>query len=202
MTDQQGQKVGVLFDATLVGWTRRELTAGTYHPLLVIANFVVEFLKIHPFLDGNGRLSRILTNLLMLRAGDGSTPFVSHERLVEANKTDYYIALRRAFGTTNETIEPWLTFSVSLCLTQAKEANDLVSAEAIEKLLSPAQLRVWDYLDDVGEAAPGAIAEATGVPRPSQARTTRPGRTSRATRYRKGLLAGVRRMHGTQGCAG
>jgi len=180
----------------LVAWTRSALAGPEHHPLLVIGHFVVEFLKIHPFLDGNGRLSRILTNLLMLRAGYEFVPYVSHEHLIEARKADYYLALRHSqtsFGTVDETVQPWLDFFLNTCLTQAEQAMALLSNESIERLLSPAQLKVWNYLRSVEEAAPGAIAEATGVPRTTVAqaldrlldldKVERLG-LGRATRYR------------------
>ncbi len=181
MTGPAGKVVEVLFDTAppfltakqmneLAAVTDQELLAGAHHPLLIIGNFVVEFLKIHPFLDGNGRLSRILTNLLMLRAGYRYMPFVSHEHLVEASRADYYVALRRSqttFGGEHETIAPWLAYFLSVSLTQAHQAAALLSQEAIERLLSPSQLLVWRYLDTVSEAAPGMIASATGVPRPT-----------------------------------
>lgn len=206
-TDPQGQVVSVLFDTTppyltakqmseLVDWTNQVLDARTHHPLLVIANFVVEFLKIHPFLDGNGRLSRILTNLLLLRAGYSFAPYVSHEHLIEATKADHYLALRRSqvtFGTSGETIEPWLEFFLDVCRRQAQQAMALLSAEAITQLLSPAQRKVWDYLLTVDEAAPREIAAGTSVPLPTVAqaldkllalgKVERLG-LGRATRYR------------------
>ncbi len=208
MTGPAGEVVEVLFDTTppyltakqmgeLVTWTDQELRAGGHHPLLVIANFVVEFLKIHPFLDGNGRLSRILSNLLMLRAGYRYMPFVSHEHLIEASKADYYVALRRSqitFGTERETIEPWSAYFLAVLLAQAEQAAALLSHEAIERLLSPSQLLVWRYLGAVGEAAPGRLAVAIGIPRPtvSQAldKLLRLGAIERlglgrSTRYRK-----------------
>jgi Fic family protein len=207
-TDPQGQVVSVLFDTTppyltakqmseLVDWTNQALNTRSHHPLLIIANFVVEFLKIHPFLDGNGRLSRILTNLLLLRTGYGFTPYVSHEHLIEADKTNYYLALRRSqvtFGTRKETIEPWLDFFLDVCHRQAQQAMALLSAEAITQLLSPAQRKVWDYLLTVDEAAPREIAVDTGVPLPTVAQALNKlldlGKVERlglgrATRYRR-----------------
>ena len=207
-TDPQGQVVSVLFDTAppyltakqmseLVDWTNQALNTRSHHPLLVIANFVVEFLKIHPFLDGNGRLSRILTNLLLLRAGYGFAPYVSHEHLIEVDKTDYYLALRQSqvtFGTTGETIEPWLDFFLDVCHRQAQQAMALLSAEAITQLLSPAQHKVWNYLLTADEAAPREIAAGTGVPLPTVAqaldkllalgKVERLG-LGRATRYRR-----------------
>jgi len=106
MVDTKGNIVGTIFDTTpvyltpiemqgLVEWTIKATKEQKYHPLLIIANFVVEFLKIHPFSDGNGRISRILTNLLMLQAGYIYTSYVSHEKLVEEKKQEYYVALRK-----------------------------------------------------------------------------------------------------------
>lgn len=100
--DPDGQLVGVIFDPTpphlvqkemseLLDWTQTELEADNFPALLVIANFVFEFLAIHPFQDGNGRMSRILTNLLLLQMGYEFTPFVSHEKIIEDNKADYYV---------------------------------------------------------------------------------------------------------------
>jgi Fic family protein len=206
--DERGQVVDVLFDTTpayltakqmaeLVDWTNRALAEGRHHVLAIIAVFIVEFLKIHPFLDGNGRLSRILTNLLLLRAGYAFVPYVSHEHLIEQTKMDYYLALRRSqttFGTGRETVLPWLEFFLNTCLTQAREAMDLLSAAAIQPLLSPSQRIVWDYLSSVTDAAPREIAVATGVPQPTVAQALAKfiklghvGRLGlgRATRYRR-----------------
>src|SRR3989344_4909146 len=88
MVDGTGKPTHTLFDTTpayltpkemqeLVEWTRDELALSKIHPLLVIANFLVEFLNIHPFEDGNGRISRVLTNLLMLKAGNAYMPHAS-----------------------------------------------------------------------------------------------------------------------------
>src|SRR3989338_389961 len=181
MVDPQGRDMGIVFDTTrayltpkemneLVDWTKEALKEKKYHSLLIIGNFIVEFLNIHPFEDGNGRLSRILTNLLLLKEGYLYMPYVSHEKLIEDNKPDYYIALRRSqktFRTEHEDIVPWLNFFLSILLTQVKMAVELLSKENIEKLLSPKQLAVWEYIQKTGEVSPGEIAKATGVARPT-----------------------------------
>jgi Fic family protein len=208
MRDKSGTLLSVLFDTTpayltpkemqeLIAWTQNALQAKENHSLIVIAAFIVSFLKIHPFVDGNGRLSRVLTNLLLLQAGYIYVPYVSHEKLIEDTKGDYYIALRRSqttFGTKSESIAPWVEYFLDTSLQQAKRALDLLSAEDIETLLSPQQLKVWSYLEGIQESTPGEIAEHTGVARPtvSQAlsrlmemhRVERIGRGS-TTRYRK-----------------
>jgi len=135
MVDLQGRDMGILFDTTpayltpkqmneLVDWTKDALKEKKYHPLLIVGNFIVEFLNIHPFEDGNGRLSRILTNLLLLKEGYLYMPYVSHEKLIEDNKPDYYMALRTSQKTfkKNEDLTPWLNFFLSILLSQSQMA--------------------------------------------------------------------------------
>jgi len=150
----------------LVDWTTDAFEKNRFHPLLLIANFVVEFLKIHPFEDGNGRLSRVLTNLLLLRSGYQFVQYVSHEQIVERRKDEYYLALRKSqetFKTEHDTIVPWLNFFLSVVKEQATKALSYLQDEKVEDTLSPKQYEVWKYLSSVGEAAPGDIAKATGV---------------------------------------
>jgi Fic family protein len=150
----------------LVDWTTDAFEKNRFHPLLLIANFVVEFLKIHPFEDGNGRLSRVLTNLLLLRSGYQFVQYVSHEQIVERRKDEYYLALRKSqetFKTEHDTIVPWLNFFLSVVKEQATKALSYLQDEKVEDTLSPKQYEVWKYLSSVGEAAPGEIAKATGV---------------------------------------
>lgn len=208
MVNEVGVSVGVLFDTTpawltpkemleLVEWTKEAMVLKEIHPLLIIANFLVEFLNIHPFQDGNGRLSRILTNLMMLQAGYAYMPYVSHEKLIEDNKAEYYLALRKSqktLKTESPNIIPWLEFFFNILLTQARQAIEMLSKENIEKLLSPKQLLVWKYLLEVQEATPGEISKIAKVARPtvSQALDTlmrlkkveRIGQ-GRTTRYRR-----------------
>jgi Fic family protein len=181
MIDAAGKSVSVLFDTTLahltpkkmqelVEWTQDKLTEKKYHPLLVIGSFLVEFLQIHPFQDGNGRLSRILTNLLLLKEDYLYMPYISHEKLVEDNKPEYYLALRQSqktFKTEHENINSWLDFFLAIFLKQSQMAVELLSKENIEKLLSKKQLAVWQYLQDVEEATPGEIAKKAKVARPT-----------------------------------
>ena len=181
MLNAAGESLGVLFDTTpayltpketqeLVEWTQEALAEKKYHPLLIVGNFLVEFLQVHPFEDGNGRLSRVLTNLLLLKEGYLYMPYISHEKLVEDNKPEYYLALRQSqktFKAESETIIPWLDFFFIIFLKQSKMAVELLSKENIEKLLSKKQLSIWQYLQTVEEAAPGEIAKKAKVARPT-----------------------------------
>lgn len=181
MIDEAGKSIGTLFATTpayltqkemteLVEWTKQALNTKKYHPLFIIGNFIVEFLSIHPFQDGNGRLSRILTNMLLLQQGYSYMPYISHEKLVEDNKPDYYLALRKSqktFTTEQADLTSWLEFFLTVLLRQSQMAIDLVTAENIETVLSPKQLAVWEYLQTVEEATPNEIAAKAAVARPT-----------------------------------
>ncbi len=129
-----GEEVGVIFETAtpfdtphlmeeLVRWLNDTLDDKFLHPIITIGIFVVHFLAIHPFTDGNGRLSRVLTNLLMLRCNYSYMPYTSMESIIEKNKDAYY----RALHQTQKTIwlekvdyEPWLTFFVTALQKQKK----------------------------------------------------------------------------------
>ncbi len=152
--------------ADLIAWTYDALEENRFHPLLVISNFLVEFLKIHPFKDGNGRLSRILTNLLLLRSGYQFTFYISHDQIIERRKDEYYMALRKSqetFGTEKDTIAPWLNFFLSVVREQATKALVYLEEEKVEDTLSPKQYEVWKYISGVGDASRGDIGKATGI---------------------------------------
>jgi len=122
--DQTGKSVGVVFETAspfdtpgkmteLMEWFSEEWRDRPSHPLLTIAVFTVHFLAIHPFQDGNGRLSRILTTLLLLKAGYGYVLYSSLERIIEENKDRYYLSLRRTQKTIysdNSTVMEWTLF--------------------------------------------------------------------------------------------
>lgn len=181
MVNEKGESIGVLFDTTrayltpkemqeLVEWTAASIERQNYEPLIIIGNFIIEFLNIHPFKDGNGRLSRILTNLLMLKSDYLFMPYISHEKLIEDNKPEYYISLRKSqktFKTKKPDISYWLDFFLDIILKQSQMAVELLSEENIDKLLSKKQLLVWEYLQTVEEATPIEITKKTKVKRPT-----------------------------------
>ena len=122
--DADGKSVGIIFETAspfdtprkmreLVEWFNGEVSANRQHILILIAIFIVHFLAVHPFQDGNGRLSRILTTLLLLKAGYLYVPYSSLERIIEENKDHYYLALRRAQATlygNNVRLRDWIVF--------------------------------------------------------------------------------------------
>ncbi|KKR86280.1 MAG: Filamentation induced by cAMP protein Fic [Candidatus Woesebacteria bacterium GW2011_GWB1_41_10] len=179
MIDAAGNSIGVLFDTApsylapsktkdLIDWTQNALKEKKYHPLLTIGIFLVHFLQIHPFQDGNGRLSRILTNFLLLKEGYVYVPYVSHEKIIEDNKPEYYLALRtsqRNLETKEEDVSAWLLFFLKAVLKQSQEAINLLSDENIEKTFSKKQLAVWEYLKTAQEITPLEIIKKLEIPR-------------------------------------
>ena len=145
--DQHGRSVGIIFETAspfdtprfmeeLISWTVAELSGNKHHPLLVIAAFVVRFLAIHPFQDGNGRLARVLTNLALLRSGYTYVPYSSLERVIEENREQYYRALRSAQGTLDRDesrLVDWVRFFL-LCLQDQK--NSLEEKVKRERLMT------------------------------------------------------------------
>lgn len=182
MTNQRGEQV-VLFDPTppylvkpemeaILAWTNEQLETGEIHPILAIANFIFEFLAIHPFKDGNGRLSRSLTNLMLLKAGYGYVPYVSLDEVIEETKADYYLALRatqKNHKTDYENITPWLEYFLGALLEQVERARNIVKEDQPEKLLSEKQMRIYRVFDeesvlgvaDVNELLKGSMPRAT-----------------------------------------
>ncbi|HEX4999551.1 MAG TPA: Fic family protein [Terriglobia bacterium] len=131
--DEKGKSIGVVFETAspfdtprlmeeLVTWTREALEKDEHHPLLVIAVFIVRFLAVHPFQDGNGRLARVLTNLLLLRTGYSYAPYTSLERIIEENRELYYRSLRRSQMTLDRDesqLIDWVRFFLH-CLVRQK----------------------------------------------------------------------------------
>ncbi len=176
-----GQVARIMFETTpayltpkemqeLVEWTADAFDNNRFHPLLIIANFIVEFLKIHPFEDGNGRLSRVLTNFLLLRSGYQFVQYASHEQLVEKRKDEYYVALRKSqetFRTQGDTISPWLNFFLAVVKEQATRALVYLEEEKVEDTLSPKQYEVWKFISSVSEASPSEVVKGTGILMPT-----------------------------------
>jgi Fic family protein len=140
-----GEGLGVVFETAtpfdtprltqeLIDWTRHTLAEGELHPLLVISVFVVVFLAIHPFQDGNGRLSRILTTLLLLRAGYAYVPYSSLESVIEQNKESYYLALRQTQGTIRSdepNWQPWVVYFLKALRAQKLKLEKKIERERI-----------------------------------------------------------------------
>jgi Fic family protein len=140
-----GKNLGVVFEtaspfdtprrmAELIAWTRENLDLGEIHPLLVTAIFVVVFLEIHPFQDGNGRLSRTLTTLLLLRAGYAYVSYSSLESVIEQSKAGYYLALRqtqRSIRTDEPNWQPWLVYFLKALQQQKNRLEKKIERDRV-----------------------------------------------------------------------
>lgn len=175
--DENGKSIGVVFQTAtpfdtprlmkeLVEWANSALINKPHHPLIVIGVFIVTFLEIHPFQDGNGRLSRILTTLLLLRSGYHYVPYSSLESIIELNKENYYLALRRTQGTIrNEKPdwEPWFTFFMQSLLKQKRTLEAKVEKENImQKKLPDLSLQILDIVRSHGRTTLSDAVAATG----------------------------------------
>lgn len=156
-------------------WTADALEKKMTHPILVIANLIFEFLAIHPFHDGNGRLSRALTNLFLLQAGYAYIPYVSLEEIIENRKDAYYLSLRAAqrhHKTEHEDISAWINFLLETLLVQAEAARHLIERNEPEQSLSEKQITVLRLFDDGRTLSPkdiSAILQSAPLPTIKQA---------------------------------
>lgn len=178
--DENGNSLGVVFAtatpfdtprrmAELVAWVRARDHDKALHPLLVIAVFVVVFLEIHPFQDGNGRLARILTTLLLLRAGYAYVPYSSLESVIERNKEGYYLALRRTQGTIR-TVQPdwtpWLAFFLWALQQQKRTLERKIDRETVLLgNLPELSGRILELARERGRLTIAEAAKATGASR-------------------------------------
>jgi Fic family protein len=175
-----GEIIGVVFETATpfdtprlmsewVAWYRAEKESRTLHPLLAIAIFVVTFLAIHPFEDGNGRLSRILTTLLLLQAGYAYVPYSSLESVIEQNKGNYYAALRQTQTTLNTDTpdwQPWVLFFLRSLHTQVKHLEKKVAHEKIVLALLPElSLKILEFTRERGRMTMQIAVELTGANR-------------------------------------
>ena len=151
----------------LIEWSRAELKHGEFHPILVVANFIVEFLAIHPFHDGNGRLSRILTNLLLAQAGYTYMPYASLEKIIEDHKTEYYVALRTAQKdgkSPKAEMARWVHFFIDVMARQIEVLKDLLESAPTDSLLSPNQQKALALFLKSEEISTKVVAAKLKIP--------------------------------------
>jgi Fic family protein len=173
--DHNGKSVGVIFQTAtpfdtpmrmeaLVSWTRQSLEQKQLHPLLIIAIFVVHFLAIHPFQDGNGRLSRILTTLLLMQSGYLYVPYSSLESIVEQNKDGYYLALRKTQRTLNqadEKLDDWLLFFLKCMKKQKDNLSRKIEREQLMTKLPELSNQILQIVKDHGQTSISDIQAVT-----------------------------------------
>jgi Fic family protein len=178
--DENGVQIGIVFEtaspfdtprlmAELVTWVNEERGKAQLHPLLIVAIFVVVFLEIHPFQDGNGRLSRVLTTLLLIQAGYAYVPYSSLESVIELNKEAYYLALRQTQGsirTDAPNWQPWLVFFLRSLAEQVRRLEKKVEREKIVLAALPdLSLQIVEFAREHGRITMGDAIRLTGVSR-------------------------------------
>nr|WP_210399067.1 Fic family protein [Steroidobacter denitrificans] len=178
--DENGTQIGIVFEtatpfdtprlmAELVQWINDEREKAVLHPLLIIGIFVVVLLEIHPFQDGNGRLSRVLTTLLLLQAGYTYVPYSSLESVIEASKESYYLALRQTQGTIRSDApnwHPWLLFFLRSLAEQARRLEKKVEREKIVLAALPElSLQIVDFAREHGRVTMAEAIKLTGASR-------------------------------------
>lgn len=169
--DAAGNEIGTIFETAtpfdtprlmreLTQWTNDTLADRFLHPIITIGVFIVQFLSIHPFVDGNGRLSRALTILLMLKSKYSYMPYASMESVIEANKDAYYRALRgtqKTIWSDKVDYEPWLTFFVTSLQKQKR---------ALEEKIQKLQKTNTDKLSSTSREILALFAETTELSMP------------------------------------
>ena len=178
--DEDGKQIGIVFEtatpfdtprlmAELVAWFDAAHKEHNVHPLLAIGVFVVVFLAIHPFQDGNGRLSRILTTLVLLRAGYGYVPYSSLESVIEQSKEAYYLALRQTQGTIKKEKpdwQPWLLFFLRALRQQMQRLAKKVEREKLLlSSLPELSVQILDQAREHGRVSIGDVVKITGASR-------------------------------------
>lgn len=178
--EADGRSLGVVFEtatpfdtprlmAELVQWTQETLGRKELHPLLCIAIFIVVFLAIHPFQDGNGRLSRILTTLLLLRAGYSYVPYSSLESIIEHSKEAYYLALRRTQATIRKDApdwQPWVTYFLNALKQQKDRLEKKIERERILIGDLPAlSMQILELCRERGRVTVAEVSKLTNVSR-------------------------------------
>jgi Fic family protein len=176
--DADGKMIGLVFETAtpfdtpgrmteLVKWMNEARELKRLHPLLIIAVFIVTFLEIHPFQDGNGRLSRILTTLLLLQAGYAYVPYSSLESVIEQSKEGYYLALRQTQGTLRTGTpdwQPWLAFFLRALQQQKRRLAVKVEREKNTLgALSGLAVKILDYGREHGRLTTRDMVRETGA---------------------------------------
>lgn len=175
--DENGVQLGIVFETAspfdtprlmveLVEWTNAEFEKALLHPLLIIAIFTVVFLEIHPFQDGNGRLSRVLTTLLLIKSGYAYVPYSSLESVIEINKEAYYLALRKTQGTIRTNFpnwQPWLVFFLRSLAEQVRRLEKKVEREKLVLATLPdLSLQIIEFAREHGRITIGDAIKLTG----------------------------------------
>lgn len=149
----------------LIDWY---INDNTTHPLVKSALFAYEFVSIHPFQDGNGRLSRLLSTLLLLKHGYNWIQYVSFEHEIENRKSEYYRVLRNCQAQRpNENINDWVNFFLDTLKNIQNQLLNKLEQSGIETQLSPREKSIITFIGNNPGCKSGNIAKKLGIPSPT-----------------------------------
>lgn len=138
------------------------------HPLVKAAVFAYDFVSIHPFQDGNGRLSRLISKLLLLKYGYKWIQYVSLEHEIESRKAEYYRVLRSCQAERpGENITQWVEFFFDTLITVQTRLMEKLKKEGAAAQLSPKEKAILTYISNHPGCQSGEIARKTAIPVPT-----------------------------------
>lgn len=178
--DAKGKSLGVVFETAspfetslrmrdLVEWAGQAYADKKLHPLLITAIVIFDFLAIHPFQDGTGRISRVPITYPFLREGYHYVSYSSLETVVGQSKEGYYLALRQTQGTLkteNPVWQPWVLFFLHALRHQKKRLEAKVERKNLLLLQLPElSLQILQFVKSRGKATISDIVTVTNANR-------------------------------------
>lgn len=149
----------------LIAWYTNDIET---HPLVKTAIFCYEFVSVHPFQDGNGRISRLLSSLLLLNFGYSWIQYVSFEHEIENQKVAYYQELRKCQAQRpGEDITSWIYFFFNALINIQNQLIEKLNAEGIASSLSPKEKSILVFISNHPGVKSGEIAVKLSIPNPT-----------------------------------
>ncbi len=150
---------------SLIKWYNED---NSTHSLVKCSIFAYEFVSIHPFQDGNGRLSRLLSTLLLLKSGYEWIQYISFEHEIESRKNEYYLELRKCQALRpNEEITSWVSFFLNAMINIQDQLIRKLESTGIETKLSPREKQILTFISNHPGAKSGTMAQKLGIPNPT-----------------------------------
>ena len=149
----------------LIDWYKND---NETHPLVKCALFVYDFVSIHPFQDGNGRLSRLISTLLLLKNGYKWIQYVSFEHEIESRKKEYYRVLRNCQAQRpNENATEWVDFFFDALRNIQEQLMRKLEFKGVETKLSPREKSILTFIGNNAGCKSGEVSKKLGIPSPT-----------------------------------
>lgn len=149
----------------LVNWYKSD---NVTHPLVKCSLFTYDFLSIHPFQDGNGRLSRLISSLLLLKNGYNWVQYVSFEHEIENRKPEYYRVLRNCQSQRpNENVSEWNSFYFDALKNIQEQLIQKLNFNNATTQLSQREKLILTYIENSVGCKSGEISQKLGIPNPT-----------------------------------